>query len=143
MNGIGWNNELLQALVAGWVSGAVAGLAATAAVLIFLARRPAVARRLPWQQRLPILGIIFANAFLFGLTIIGLVLGALFHRAGGPEAPVRFGIGVGAGVLVIATLYAVVRGRLRSGEAPGVLACLAVCGLCFGVLLPFLGSLDR
>lgn len=137
-----FNVELVQSLFAGWVAGAVAGLAQTAVVLVVLARRPALAQRLPWQQRLPILGIIFANALTFSLTIIGLVLGALFHANGGPDAALRFSALVAGGVVAIAVLYAFVRGRLRSAEAPAVLIGLVVAGVAFGGLLPWLGSID-
>lgn len=138
--------DLAQSLFAGWVAGAVAGMIATVLLMVLLARRPALATRLPWQQRLPILGIVVANALVIVLTMIGLVLGALFHRTGGPESSevaARFGLYVAGGALALAALYVFVRGRVRTDEAPAALLTLVIAGLSFGMVLPWLGSLGR
>ncbi|MQC18654.1 MAG: hypothetical protein DWG80_06245 [Chloroflexi bacterium] len=134
--------DLAGALLAGWIAGAVAGLTSTAAVLIVAARSPSFAARLP-ARRLPLLGIVLANGLTIGLTLVGLLLGGLFYRLGGEGAggALRFG----AAVLVVAVgffgLYVFVRSGLRGREAPIVVVALGVAGVCFGVLLPWLGLL--
>lgn len=135
--------DLAQSLLAGWIAGALDGLIAAGGLVAFVARQPALAGRLPARGRLLAVGMIGANALVFGLTLLGLILGALFHRAGGEEVAVRFGLVAGAGLLGVGALYAFVRGRLRTSEAPAVLMILVVSALSFGVVLPVLGSLDR
>jgi len=133
---------LAQSLSAGWVAGAVAGMVSTMALIIGVVRSSVVASRLPWANRPVILAIVMANALTFGLTLVGLVLGAVFERTG-VEDPQRFGLVVAGGSVVIAAFYIFVRGGIRSREAPVVLVCLAVSGLAFALLLPWLGTLDR
>jgi hypothetical protein len=133
---------LAQSLFAGWVAGAVAGMASTVALIIGVVRTRVVASRLPWANRPVILAIVMANALTFGLTLVGLVLGAVFHRTG-VEDPQRFGIVVAVATVVIVGFYVFVRGGIRAREAPVVLVCLVVSGLSFSLLLPWLGTLDR
>lgn len=133
---------LAQSLSAGWVAGAVAGMASTMALIIGVVRTSVLASRLPWSDRPVILAIVMANALTFGLTLVGLVLGAVFHRTG-VEDPQRFGMVVVGASVVIAAFYIFVRGGIRTREAPVVLVCLAVSGLSFALLLPWLGTLNR
>lgn len=137
-------DDLAQALLAGWLSGAVAGMVLTASLFVLLVRHPGLLRRFAGRARLPLIGIVAANALTLGLTLAGLVLGALFHRGGGAEGgadALRFALVVGGVVLAVAGLYVFVRGRVRSAEAPAVLGALAIVGLAFGALLPWLGAL--
>ncbi len=136
------NTHVLQSLLAGWLSGAAAGLALTAVVLVWLARRPEVARRLPLQTRLPILGIVAANALVFGLTLLGLVSGAVYHNTSADAGGGRFPLVLAGLLLTVGALYAFVRGTVRSKEAPVVLAALIVCGLAFGGLMPWLAGIE-
>jgi len=129
--------DIAQALLAGWLSGATAGLAITGIVLVTAARRPALALRLPWQSRLGVLGIVVANVLVFSLTLVGLVLGAVQHRTHGDG---RFPFFVFAGVVVVGGLYVFVRGGVRRAEAPVVLAGLAVVAVAFAVMLPALAA---
>lgn len=135
------NVDLMQALAAGWVSGAVAGLVATAVLLVLMARRPELAARLPLPNNLPVLGIVFANALTIGLTLVGLVLGALHHATGNEGVLGAFSLLVLIGSLLIAGFYAFVRGGVRGPEAPGVLLSLFIVALAFGLLLPWLATL--
>jgi len=137
------NVELAQSLFAGWVSGAVAGMVSTVALIIGVVRTSVVASRLPWANRPVILAIVMANALTFGLTLLGLILGAVFEGVGGAEDPRRFGVFAAVGTLVLTGFYVFVRGGIRSREASVVLVCLLVSGLAFAILLPYLGSLDR
>lgn len=137
------NDELMQSLLAGWLSGAVAGLATTAIALAWLARSPERARRLPLQARLPILGIVVVNAMVITLTLVGLVIGALHHNTRPEGGGVGlFPLAVAGILLALAVLYAFVRGRIRTPEAPLVLGSLLVCGLAFGGMLPWLAGLE-
>jgi len=126
---------LAQSLFAGWVAGGVAGLASTAALMVGVVRTSAVASRLPWANRPVILAILMANALTFGLTLVGLVLGAVFHRTG-VDDPLRFGIVAAVGAAILVGAYVFVRGGVRAREAPVVLVCLVVSGLSFSVVVP-------
>lgn len=134
--------ELAGSLLAGWIAGAVAGLTATGLLLVVAARSPSLAARLP-SRRLPLLGMVLANGLTIGLTLVGLLLGGLFYRLGGDGTggAARFG----AVVLVVSGgflgLYVFVRSGLRGREAPIVVVSVAVAGVCFGVVLPWLASL--
>jgi len=137
------NADLMQSLLAGWVSGAAAGLATTMLVLVWLARSPERARRLPMQVRLPILGIVVVNAMVITLTLVGLVAGALHHNTRPADGSAGlFPVTLAAIVLASAALYAFVRGRIRSAEAPLVLGSLLVFGLAFGGMLPWLAGIE-
>ena len=135
--------DLARSLLAGWIAGAMEGIVATGLVLVVMARKPGLAARIAGTRRLGIIGVILANGLTLTFTLIGLVLGALFHRAGGADAALRFALVVGGGSLTLAGLYAFVRGRVRTAEAPVVLMVLTIAALSFGVVLPVLGSLDR
>ncbi len=132
------NSEAMQALLAGWLSGAAAGLAVTGVVLVMAARHPALAPRLPWQRHLGVLGIVVANGMLIVLTLVGLLLGALYHRT--REDAERFPLWVILGLFAVGGLYFFVRGRVRTAEAPVVLVALAIAGVAFAGLLPRLAS---
>lgn len=138
------NVELLRSLVAGWISGAAAGLASTGIWLVAMSRRPALAAmasRLPRERFVIVFGIVFANASVISLTLVGLLLGAVHHRlGGGPGSP--FSLLVLGGGVVIGGAYVFVRGGLRAPEAPWVLFTLAVIALAFGVMLPVLVQLE-
>lgn len=136
------NTELLQALLAGWLAGAIAGMTATAAVIIFVVTTPAVRERMPWANRLPVLAILMANGLTFGLTLVGLVLGAVFHNVGGRDEPLRFGLIAAAGCVALGGLYLFVRG-VRGRESPVLLTCVVTCALSFGGVLPWLGSIEQ
>lgn len=131
-------DDVAQTLLAGWLSGAAAGIAITGLVLVAAARRPGLARRLPWQSRLGVLGMIVSNAVLFSLTLVGLVLGAFYHRVREDEG--RFPLYVLAGAVVVGALYVFIRGRVRTAEAPVVLVSLAIAAFAFAVMLPGLAS---
>jgi len=135
------NVDLLQSLVSGWIAGAVAGLACTAIWLVAFIRHPELALRLPLQQKLVIFGIVFANAFVISLTLVGIVLGALHYRFGGGPGD-GYSLALLGGTVVIALGYAFVRGRIRSQEGPYVLITLATVGVAFGLLMPWLASMD-
>lgn len=136
------NGHVLQSLLAGWLSGAAAGIGVTALVMTWLSRRPDLARRLPFQARLPILGIVVVNAMAFGLTLIGLVLGAVYHSTSIEADGGRFRLVLAGVLFAIGGLFAFVRGRVRGGGVPLVLGVLAVCGLAFGVMMPWLAGID-
>lgn len=133
------NEQAAQALLAGWLSGAAAGLATTALVLVAATRRPGLISELPLLQGHPgVLGIVVANATVIALTLVGLVLGAAYYAS--DAQPGRFALLVGVGVVVLGGLYAYVRGRVWSDEAPLVLVALAIVGLAFAVMLPQLAA---
>lgn len=136
------NIELAQSLLAGWVAGAIAGMVTTAVMMIFVVTTPAVRTRMPWADRLPVLAILMANGLSFGLTLVGLVLGAVFYNAGGRAEPVLFGLITAGACVALGGLYLFIRGT-RGREAPLLLTCVVTCGLSFGVILPVLGSLDQ
>lgn len=134
--------ETAQALLAGWLSGAAAGLAITAVVLIVLARHPEAAARLPGQGRLRFVAIVVANALVLGLTLVGLVLGALYLRTSGDAGGAWFSLVVAGGCVAAAALYVFVRGQIRGGEAPVVLGSIVIAAAAFGVMLPLLAGLE-
>ena len=136
------NVELAQALFAGWVAGAIAGMVTTAVVMIFVVTTPAVRTRMPWANRLPILAILMANALTFGLTLVGLILGAVFHNVGGRGEPLTFGLVAAGACVALGGLYLFVRGA-RGRESPVLLTLVVTCGLAFGGLLPWLGSIEQ
>ncbi|MEX2373473.1 MAG: hypothetical protein WD800_06675 [Dehalococcoidia bacterium] len=135
------NAEAAQALMAGWLSGATAGLAVTALVLVTASRTPALATRLPFQGRLGILGIVAANVMVFGLSLIGLLLGTAYHETSAEAGGGRFPLAVAAVIVGLVALYGFVRG-FRRGEAPVVLGGLALSALAFAVMLPWLAGIE-
>ncbi|GMU39573.1 MAG: hypothetical protein AMXMBFR23_04390 [Chloroflexota bacterium] len=129
------DEELLRPLVAGWISGAAAAMFITP-VLVIWAARPGPAARFQGRSRLPVLVILFLNGLSISLTLIGLVLGAIYHASGGRP----FVIGMLGSLAVLAAAYVIVRGRVRTGEAPAVLISLAILAACLGGLLPVLAE---
>jgi len=134
---------LVQGLLAGWITGAAAGLAMTALLLTMAARSPNLAQRMPFQNRLVIVGIVAANATVFVLSLVGLVLGALWHRTSSSAETSYFGFVVLGWLVAMAGLYAFVRGRVRGAEAGLVLGALGICAVAFGVALPWLAGLEQ
>ncbi len=135
--GIFFDPEIARPLLAGWIVGAVVGLADTAVLVI------AISRSRHWPQQLsglrvslPVFAIAAVNGMLIGWTLVGLLLGVLWIVAPGPRYLLGVGI-VGAG---IAGLYAFVRGLHHRGEAGVVIGSLALATTAFGVLLPLLAT---
>ncbi len=127
--------ELLRPLVAGWIAGAAAGLFITPILVIGMAR-PGPAAHFQGRTRLPVLVILFLNGLGISLTLIGLLLGAIYYARDGRG----FVVGVLAGVAVLGALYLFVRGRVPRAEAGMVIGSLVVLAACFGLLLPWLAE---
>jgi hypothetical protein len=134
------NVDLARALLAGWLAGAITGLAVTAVVLIAAARSPSLAARLPMRGRLPVLGILMANALAFGLTLVGLVLGAVYHATSFEAGGGRFHLVVPVLLLAAFAAYVIVRGRLRAADVLAAGLSLGIAALAFGVFLPWLAQ---
>ena len=130
--------EIARPLLAGWIMGAVVGLADTALLVIAIAR----SRRWPQQLSglhvsLPIFAIAAANGMMICWTLIGLVLGALWIVVPMP----KFAIGVGGAILGILGVYAYIRGLGHRGEAQVVVGSGALAAVAFGGVLPLLASM--
>ena len=122
-----------RALLAGWIAGAIVGLADTALLLVVLSRHPAWAQRLPGLRiSLPIFGVVAVNAMLIGWTLVGIVLGALYLGAPTPA----FSIAAGGGWFVLAGLYTFVRGHEGRDEAAVIWGTAALAAVAFALLLP-------
>lgn len=133
--------EVARPLLAGWIAGAIVGLADTALLLLVLSRDtawPTRLHRLPVS--LPILGVVAVNAMLIGWTLVGIVLGAIYLGAPMPA----FSLAVGGGWLALAALYAFVRGGVPGGAPRGELALVwgtvALAAAAFALLLPLLAG---
>ncbi len=133
--------EVARPLLAGWIAGAIVGLADTALLLLVLAHDATWPARLPGLRlSLPIFGVVAVNALLIGWTLVGIVLGAIYLGAPMPA----FSLAVGGGWLALAALHAFVRGGLRGGARRGEVtvvwgtAALAVAA--FALLLPLLAG---
>ena len=104
------DGELLRALLAGWIAGAAAAFATTAVVVAALARTNAWRTRLTEvRANLPFLGIVIVNGAILVFTIVGLVLGALYHV--GDQPGFSLGIAVAGATLLAVGWF--VRGRLE------------------------------
>jgi hypothetical protein len=127
------DGDLLRALLAGWIAGAAASFAATAIVVAALAQTTAWRARLTQVRvSLPLVGIIVVNGALLVLTIVGLVLGALYHAGDQPG----FSLGIAVAGVTLLALGWFVRGRL---EWP-IWALVGVFVASYGGLLPLLAG---
>lgn len=127
--------EVVQALLAGWISGAAVAFATTAIVLVVLSRDEGWrARFVRTTVRLPLMGIVVINGMMLVWTLVGLMLGALTLWTDQPG----FTVAVTAMLALALLVWITVVGR------PGwaVLSTVAVALAAFGGLLPFLVSLD-
>lgn len=127
------DGDLLRALLAGWIAGAAAAFAATGILVAVLARTTAWRARLTEVRvSLPLVGIIVVNGALLVLTIVGLVLGALYHAGDQPG----FSLSIVAAGTALLALGWFVRGRL---EWP-LWALAGVFVIAYGGLLPLLAG---
>ena len=138
--------RILQALLAGLISGAAVALATTAIWITAIARDPR------WRERplslpipLPAAGVIVVNAMVLGWTVAGLVLGAVFlgiddrrPAAGLGSANLAFTVVVAGSIVGLLALGAYVRGRVTWP----VWGTAGVTVLAFGWLLPLLATID-
>jgi hypothetical protein len=139
--------DVMQALVAGLIVGAVVAFGSTSIVLAALWHNPRWLARTPnLRVPLPFVGVVLVNGFLLGWTTLGLVLGAALHAiegarpAGGLGSPNgAFTAGVVAATAALVAALTVVRGR--PGWPLTSMALLAL--LSFGWLLPWLGVSPR
>ena len=124
-------------LLAGWIAGAIVGLADTALLLVVLSRDPAWVRRLPGLRvSLPIFGVVAVNALLIGWTLVGIVLGALYLGAPMPA----FSLAAAGAWFALAGLYTFVRGGRHRGEAVVVWGTATLAAGAFALLLPLLAG---
>ena len=70
--------DAARALLAGFIAGAAAAFATTAIALVAVTRSPRWQARLGAAPRLPLLGVVLANALFLAWSLLGLVLGAVF-----------------------------------------------------------------
>ena len=127
--------DIARTLLAGWLAGALVGLGDTALLLVILARHPGWAARLPaLRVRLPILGVLAANALVIGWTLVGLLLAALALRL--PMPAYAFAV---AGLwAAVGLLHAFLRGGAVRDEAQFVWGTAILATAAFAVLLPWL-----
>ncbi len=129
--------EIARPLLAGWIMGAVVGLADTALLVIAIARSPRWPQQLSGLRvSLPIFAIAAANGMLITWTLIGLVLGAISIVVPMP----KFSFAVGGAILGICGLYAYIRGLGHRGEAQVVVGSGVMAALAFAVALPLLAG---
>ena len=127
------DGELLRALLAGWIAGAAASFAATTIIVTVMARTTAWRSRLTEiRASLPLVGIIVVNGALLALTIVGLILGGLYHAGEQPG----FSLGIAVVGVTLLALGWFVRGRL---EWP-LWALAGVFVASYGGLLPLLAG---
>ncbi len=136
-------HDAARALLAGFIAGAAAAFTTTAIALVALTRSPLWQLRLAAAPRLPLLGVVLANALFLVWSLLGLVLGAVFisvedrYPAGGPATGNWL-----FSVLVLGLTLAAVLGagfvlrRLTLTLAVTVIVAV----LAFGVLLPSLAG---
>ncbi|MDA1004407.1 MAG: hypothetical protein O3B31_13855, partial [Chloroflexi bacterium] len=101
--------------------------------LVALARHPALRGRLPRGVSPAAIGIVAVNGMLIVWTLAGLVLGAVYTRAGMPQ----FSIGVCVAALVLLGGAVFVRKRLTWP----MWGAAAIAVLAFGAMLPALAAL--
>ncbi len=136
--------DVLRALLAGLIAGSAAALATSAVALVALARDERWRTRPPnLKVPMPLVGVAFVNALLFGWTLLGLVLGAGLLRVesarpdGGLGSPNVLFTSMVVGLIGVSLgLGAVVRGRVT--WPMWVTGAIAL--VCFGWLLPGLGT---
>ena len=136
-------SDAARALLAGFIAGAAAAFASTAIALVGVSRSARWQARLGEAPRLPLLGVVLANALFLAWSLLGLVLGAAFigvedrYPAGGPAT----GNWLFSAIVLGLTLAAVLGSRfvLRRFTLP-LAATALVAALAFGVLLPSLAG---
>lgn len=129
--------ELARAVVAGWVTGAIVGLTCLAILLIGLSRESAWATRVPHLRvGLPLLGVVAANAMLFGWTIVGVLAGFAYWARPG----ILYSIGLVAIGAFVGLLYWIVRSGARGSEPAVVWSSLVVVVVMFAVVMPLLAE---
>ena len=138
MNALGlFDPEVARPLLAGWITGAIVGLADAALLVIAVTRAPGWPQQLAgFRVSLPAVAIVAVNGMLIGWTLVGLLLGALWIVVPMP----RFAIGVCAVSLGIVGLYAFVRGFEHRGEARLVAGGALIATVAFAGLLPALAA---
>lgn len=125
--------EVGQALLAGWLSGAVVAFATTAILLVWLSRNDGWRLRFSRTTlRLPLVGVLIINGMMLGWTLVGLIVGAATLWTDQPGFTVAVAVILALGLLMWVTLVG------RPGWA--VLSTAAVVLASFGGLLPFLVS---
>lgn len=132
-----FDSTILRPLLAGWIMGAMVGLAGTAILVV------AVARSKRWPQQftrlrvsVPVFAIVAINAMVISWTLIGLVLGALWIATPMPQ----FAVGVVVAILGPIGGYLYLRGRDHRGEAQVVIGTGGIAALAFAVGLPLLAG---
>jgi hypothetical protein len=130
---VGFAGEGAYALLAGFLAGAAGGLASTGLALLALARNPALRGRLPASVSPSTVGIVAVNAMLFAWTLVGLLLGALYPRAGMPA----FALAIAVAALALLAGAVFVRRRLTWP----MWGTAAIAVLAFGGMLPALVAL--
>jgi hypothetical protein len=137
------DHDAARALLAGFIAGAAVAFATTAIALVTVSRNTALQARLGEARRLPLLGVVLANALFLGWTLLGLVLGAAFigvedrYPDGGPATGNWLFSLLVLGLTLVALLgTGFVLRRLTLPLAGTAL----VAALAFGVLLPSLAG---
>lgn len=132
-----FNPDVARPLLAGWITGAVVGLADTALIVIAVARSPRWPEQLSGLHvSLPAFAIAAVNGMLIGWTLIGLLLGALSIIVPMP----KFAFGVCGVTIGIVCLYAYVRGLEHRGEVVVVMGSGLIATVAFAVMLPVLAA---
>jgi hypothetical protein len=131
------NVDAAGVLLAGWLAGAVVGLADSGLLLVLLSRHPGWAARLPaFRVRLSIIGIVVANGMVIGWTLIGLLMGLLALKVAMP-AFVLLAVGL---CLAAGGLHVFFRGLRRGDEAAAVWGTVLAAIAGFAGLLPWLAA---
>lgn len=138
MNGVAaFDPELVRPLLAGWISGAMLGLADTALLVIAISRSPGWPHQLSGLRvSLPVFSIVAINAMLIGWTLVGLLAGVLWITLPGAKFAALVGLVTVGGMC----LYAFVRGLKHRGEAVVVVGTGLMAMLAFLGVLPVLAS---
>jgi len=128
---------IARPLLAGWISGAVLGLADTALLVLVIARSPTWPHQLSGLRvSLPVFSIAAINAMLISWTLIGLLLGALWITVSGT----KYAIIVALVTVGLVCLYAFVRGLAHRGEAVVVIGTGLLASVAFLGVLPALAG---
>jgi hypothetical protein len=122
-----------QALLAGLIAGVAAALATTVIAL------RVIVGSARWRERaaetsvsLPLVGVVVVNGAMLAWTVLGLVLGAAYHRGGNPG----FSIAVASAGVAVAVAGSYVIGRLSWP----LYSTVAVAVVAFAGLLPLLAG---